>query len=106
MGRGWGGVIRTSARRHAASIIPVDVYAERTTLMNTIQKVITKIVPRRWAQDMETESRAWIMTCPNCRAEQSLWDAGGIRWKAYSNKSVFMRCPQCGKMSNQKMVKK
>jgi predicted RNA-binding Zn-ribbon protein involved in translation (DUF1610 family) len=74
--------------------------------MNTIQKVITSIVPQRWAQDMEAESRAWILHCPNCGMERSLWDAGGIRWKAYSNKTVMMRCPQCRKTSMQKMVKK
>jgi hypothetical protein len=86
--------------------MPVDVYAQRTTLMSMLQKVFTKILPQRWAQDMEAKSRAWISICPNCRTEQSLWDAGGIRWNAKGSSWRMMRCGQCGKMSMQKMTYK
>jgi hypothetical protein len=48
---------------------------------------------------MEEESRKWIVRCPSCGTERSIWDLGGIRWKATGNKWIFGRCPNCGKRS-------
>lgn len=65
---------------------------------NSLQRLLTAIFPRRWAEDMEAESRTWMMRCP-CGAERSIWDAGGIRWKAAGTKRTLMRCPQCGQIT-------
>jgi hypothetical protein len=49
--------------------------------------------------DMEKESRKWMVQCPLCEFEQSIWDLGGIRYKAYSKgKRILRRCRQCGKI--------
>jgi hypothetical protein len=66
--------------------------------MSGIQKFFTALFPRR-AADMEAESRRWMLTCPSCGHERSVWDVGGIRWKAAKNarKVKYMTCPQCGK---------
>jgi predicted RNA-binding Zn-ribbon protein involved in translation (DUF1610 family) len=74
--------------------------------MTGFQRLMTKILPAKWAQDMEAESRSWILHCPNCNFEQSLWDAGGIRWKAHSNKTALFRCPNCGKTSMHTMERR
>jgi hypothetical protein len=49
-----------------------------------------------WGSDMEAESRKWIASCADCKTEKSLWDHGGVRWKAAGNPSVRLKCSQCG----------
>lgn len=49
------------------------------------------------AEAMERESRAWKIRCCTCGAEKSIWDAGGIRYKAASKgKFILARCANCG----------
>jgi DNA-directed RNA polymerase subunit RPC12/RpoP len=64
--------------------------------MSWIQRVITGRAPRR-AGDMERESREWKVICPKCGHVRSIWELGGIRYKAWSRgKRMGMRCPACG----------
>lgn len=44
---------------------------------------------------MEAESRQWMVKCPNCNFERSIWDMGGIRYKAAGNPKVLRVCPNC-----------
>jgi DNA-directed RNA polymerase subunit RPC12/RpoP len=46
---------------------------------------------------MEAESRAWMVSCPHCGFERSVWDTGGIRYRAAGTSRNYMRCPRCGK---------
>ncbi len=46
---------------------------------------------------MEAESRSWMARCPHCCAEKSVWELGGIRWKAAGSPSTLLRCQACGK---------
>jgi phage terminase large subunit GpA-like protein len=46
---------------------------------------------------MEAESRAWMVSCPHCGFERSVWDTGGVRYKAAGTSRNYMRCPNCGK---------
>ncbi len=39
---------------------------------------------------MEAESRQWIMRCPNCIFERSVWEMGGVRWKSAGNQEELM----------------
>ncbi|MBI4671696.1 MAG: hypothetical protein HY741_08530 [Chloroflexi bacterium] len=64
--------------------------------MSKLQSILLSILPASWAQDAEGESRQWIMQCPTCGYENSVWDAGGIRWKAAGNPRRRMKCPSCG----------
>lgn len=66
--------------------------------MSAIQRLFTRLLPRAWAADMEADSRMWMIRCP-CGYEQSIWDIGGIRWKAVGNSRSFRRCIQCGKLT-------
>lgn len=63
-----------------------------------IRKLVLKIVPRAVAEDMEAHSRTWMLRCP-CGHERSVWDIGGIRWKAVGNSKNLLRCPSCGKLT-------
>lgn len=47
---------------------------------------------------METESREWLIRCPVCGHEPSVWDLGGIRYKASGTKWIFRRCSACNQV--------
>lgn len=66
--------------------------------MSTIQKIFTTILPASWAQSMEADSRSWMVRCP-CGFAQSIWDLGGIRWKAKGNPRTYRTCPNCQQTS-------
>jgi len=61
-----------------------------------IRDVMLKLAPSSTAEAMEAESREWVMTCQRCGHEQSIWDAGGIRYKAAGEPVRRARCAGCG----------
>ncbi|HEV7280904.1 MAG TPA: hypothetical protein VGN57_11935 [Pirellulaceae bacterium] len=63
--------------------------------MNLGQRLFQIVVPRSWRDSMEAESRRWMMQCP-CGHEKSVWDAGGVRWKAKGEPRRRTLCPKCG----------
>ena len=65
--------------------------------MSFLQELLRAIVPRRWMDEMEAESRSWMLRCNTCGLERSVWETGGVRWKAAGRPSRWMRCPQCGR---------
>ena len=62
----------------------------------TLQKFLKAILPDSLADSVESESRAWIMRCPEGH-EQSVWEAGGVRWKASGEPRLMAPCADCGK---------
>jgi len=65
-----------------------------------IQKLVISIVPRSWAASMEAESRAWKARCRECGHERSIWDLGGIRWKAAGTPRRLLPCPRCNRTTS------
>jgi hypothetical protein len=64
--------------------------------MTLIQRFFLAVLPKRWADSMRAESESWQIRCCTCGASRSVWEAGGIRWKAASiGKRRLVRCPQC-----------
>ena len=66
--------------------------------MSSMQRFFAAVVPQRWFAAMEADSRLWIVRC-SCGCATSVWDMGGIRYKAAGQSRWFLRCPQCGKRS-------
>jgi hypothetical protein len=58
------------------------------------QRVIKMLCPK-WQTSIEQESRDWAMRCP-CGYETSVWEMGGIRYKAAGNPVRSGRCAKCG----------
>ncbi len=54
------------------------------TERSRIQTLIQVFVSAQTFAAMETESRTWKVKCPNCNHERSIWEMGGIRYKAAS----------------------
>ncbi|MBE2202213.1 MAG: hypothetical protein IAE79_26625 [Anaerolinea sp.] len=63
--------------------------------MNKLQAFFVKMMPAAWAREMEAESRQWMVRC-TCGFERSVWDSGGMRWKAHAARRQYRLCPQCG----------
>lgn len=59
-----------------------------------VHRLIEKL-PKAWADAIEAESRQWMMRC-SCGHEISVWDAGGVRYKAAGNPVRLWLCPTCG----------
>ena len=66
--------------------------------MSRTQRLILRFMPARWAKEMEEDSRRWMLTCQTCGLERSIWDIGGIRWKATGKTQSYVHCPQCDKL--------
>jgi transposase-like protein len=66
--------------------------------MSLIQRLLKAILPKSTLKAMEAESRHWMMRCPNCKHEHSVWEAGGIRFGAAGKPRRLLRCPNCGQM--------
>ena len=74
--------------------------------MSFFHSLFSKVVSKeRWA-DMEAHSRMWTVRCNKCGFEKSVWEMGGIRYKAYGNSRWFMKCIQCGERSWHQLYKK
>ena len=73
---------------------------------SSIQKFLIAILPKKLAADMEAESRSWMLRCSNCKYEQSVWEIGGVRWKAAGNPRIFRSCLNCGKTTWQMVYRK
>lgn len=68
--------------------------------MSFIQDVVTLFLPQAWSEAIQRESERWIVTCPACNSVHSLWELGGIRYKAASiQKKIRIRCPGCSSVS-------
>jgi hypothetical protein len=73
--------------------------------MSFMQRFFTLVLPRRLTADMEAESRLWHVQCP-CGFEESVWDMGGIRWRATGSPRWQRVCPQCGEKRLHTVYKK
>jgi transcription elongation factor Elf1 len=70
------------------------------------QRLVTKLLPWR-AEEIERESREWLVTCPNCTHERSYWDMGGVRYGAKSKgKRMRLKCPACGQRAWHKVERR
>jgi transposase-like protein len=65
--------------------------------MNFLQRFFKRILPANKAHEMEMSSRQWVVICPSCSWERSIWELGGIRWGAQGKTKTYMKCPSCGK---------
>lgn len=67
--------------------------------MSVVQRIARAVLHNRWANSMEAESRSWNMRCQACGTERSVWDVGGIRWKASGRPLRRLWCAVCGKIT-------
>ncbi len=73
--------------------------------LSRTQRFFTRFAGAQAAAAIEAHSRAWMVQCPHCGFERSIWDLGGIRYKAAGNPRMLARCPGCGKTGWHKVRK-
>ena len=73
--------------------------------LSRTQRLVTRLVGPETAAAMEAHSRAWLVRCLKCGHQRSVWELGGIRYKAVGEQRNLMRCPSCGALSWHKMSK-
>ncbi len=66
--------------------------------MSLLQKVFAAVLPARSVEELEADSRLWMVRC-TCGFARSVWEIGGIRYKAVGEPRWFRKCPQCGQRS-------
>lgn len=71
--------------------------------MSGTQRFLLRVLPW-WAKAMEAESREWLSSC-DCGATFSVWDAGGVRFKAKGDAVAAMRCPACGTVARRPLAR-
>ncbi len=74
--------------------------------MSSIQRFLKKILPDSWAESMERESSEWFICCSECDFEKSVWEAGGIRWKAAGETKTKANCANCEQNTWHKIYRK
>lgn len=63
--------------------------------MPVLRNTILRLMPRSWREDAERSSRQWMGTCQTCGTVTSMWDLGGLRWRAAGKPVTLLRCPTC-----------
>ena len=71
-----------------------------------LRDFILRLVPAKTAAAMEAESREWLIVCPNCKHARSVWDMGGLRYKAKGNPKKLMQCESCGQRTWHRVERK
>ena len=59
-----------------------------------LRALIARFLPDT-SRQIEAESRSWMVRCPSCGHEISVWEAGGMRYKARGTPRKLGRCTQC-----------
>jgi phage FluMu protein Com len=72
----------------------------------SLRDIILKFMPPKMRAAAEADSRKWVATCPRCQKLNSIWDIGGIRYRAAGVKSSLARCAHCGKTNFMRFEKR
>jgi hypothetical protein len=71
-----------------------------------LRDIIFKFMSPKMRAEAEADSRAWVAKCPRCGTDNSIWDIGGVRYKAVGNKTSLVCCTGCGKVSFMRFEKR
>ena len=69
--------------------------------MNRIQRFAAWL----FGPGVERESREWMVECGHCHHTDSVWDLGGIRYKASGTKRSGGLCRKCGRFSMRRVYR-
>lgn len=69
-----------------------------------LRSLIQHISPG-FAARVEAESRQWMVSCLKCGDEISVWESGGIRYKARGTVYRMGKCRRCGQTGRLKIYR-
>jgi len=71
-----------------------------------IQRLVSFFSSEKKKEAIKKDSMLWGFTCANCHKRSSIWEIGGVRYKAKGNPRSLIKCPGCGKKAMQRINKK
>jgi hypothetical protein len=75
-----------------------------TTPRSLTQRLVLALMPRKWTDSIIRESQEWLMICSECGLKRSVWEAGGIRWKAAGTVTFRAKCATCGRVTTHQLL--
>lgn len=72
--------------------------------LSITQKIVKFFFSDSGFKKIMDESKRYRFDC-SCGKTSSIWDIGGIRYKAYGKPITLVKCPHCGKIAMQKIYK-
>jgi len=78
---------------------------ENEIILSRAQKIIRWFTSKALFEKMEQDSKLWIFDC-ECGQTSSIWDIGGIKYKAKGYSRSLTKCPRCQKNAMRKIYKK
>lgn len=72
-------------------------------VLSLAQRLIRFFVSAATFQRMKEDSMRWVFVCASCQKESSIWEIGGIRYKAFGESRTGIMCPGCRKFAMQKL---
>jgi hypothetical protein len=72
--------------------------------LSRVQKFVRFFSSASKFEKIKAESMQWRFKC-TCSKETSIWEIGGIRYKASGDTRVGLRCPACGVLAMQRLYK-
>jgi len=73
--------------------------------LSKAQKIAKFFSSAKTFEKMKQDSSQWGFTCSTCNERTSIWEIGGIRYKAKGNPRTRIRCPKCETISIQRINK-
>jgi hypothetical protein len=84
--------------RRETSVTPAEPDGQTGAVAGRqIQRLVSGLVPRTCGASMEAESHTWLVRCLSCGFERSIWELGGVPWKASGTSWTWSRRPNCTK---------
>lgn len=72
--------------------------------LSIAQKMVKFFSSASLFEKMMEDSKRYRFTC-RCGKESSIWDIGGIRYKAVGKPTTGVKCPHCRKFGMHKIYK-
>jgi len=72
--------------------------------LSTAQKLVKFFSSKSTFEKMMEESKLYKFDC-DCGKTSSIWEIGGIRYKAIGNPTKLVKCPGCGKAAMRRIYK-
>lgn len=72
--------------------------------LSIAQKIVKFFSSASLFEKMKEDSKRYRFTC-SCGMESSIWDIGGIRYKAVGKPTTGVKCPLCRKFAMRKIYK-
>jgi len=73
--------------------------------LSRTQRLFSRLVDAETFAAMEAHSRGWFARCLKCGHRRSIWELGGLRYKASGSSLTRLHCPGCARATGHTLEK-